>query len=211
MIRDNSRCLTACFLYVRLCVFDLGNKDYQTYLNWLFHWLREIQSKSCHYKRDCCSTRWSWCSFSYLDAWLWKACGLGQVLSEADARVRVSRKGGTQELHVFFGEACPLPAAGAARGAAAGGRRFGIIWERRNNRFYVTDLQRIIPSLPHLHSWTTENLTLGCITKRCSSLLQCTDRERWVCTVIHIIINLPFLIALNPWGLTGMIAAYIFK
>lgn len=67
---------------------------------------------------------------AYLDAWLWQACGLGQTLSEADSRVRVSLKGGTQELHMFFGEAGPLPATGTARGAAAGGHGPGIIWGR---------------------------------------------------------------------------------
>lgn len=67
----------------------------------------------------------------YLDAGLWKACRLRQALSEADAGVWVGLKSDPQELHVLFGEAGPLPAAGAARrgaaGGAAGGRGSGII------------------------------------------------------------------------------------
>lgn len=51
-----------------------------------------------------------------------------QALSEADARVGVRLKGGPQELHVLLGEAGPLPAAGAARGAAAGGRGPPVVW-----------------------------------------------------------------------------------
>ncbi|KAF6737414.1 Carbonyl reductase [NADPH] 1 [Oryzias melastigma] len=64
----------------------------------------------------------------YLYAGLRQARGLGQALSEADSRVRVGLEGGPQELHVLLGEAGPLPAAGATRGAAAtGGRRSGFI------------------------------------------------------------------------------------
>lgn len=70
----------------------------------------------------------------YLDAWLGQACGLGQALSEADAGVRVGLEGGAQELHVFFGEAGPLPATGAARGAATGGHSAGIIWGKRREQ-----------------------------------------------------------------------------
>lgn len=64
----------------------------------------------------------------YLDAGLRQPCGLGQTLPEADAGVRVGFEGGAQQLHVFFGEAGSLPAAGAAgRAAAAGGCRSGFI------------------------------------------------------------------------------------
>lgn len=64
---------------------------------------------------------------SYLDAGLGQARGLGQALSQADAGVRVRLEGGAQQLHVLLGEAGPLPATGAARGGAAGGRRSGIV------------------------------------------------------------------------------------
>lgn len=63
----------------------------------------------------------------YLDAWLRQAGGLGQALSEADARVRVGLEGDAQELHVVLGEAGSLPATGAAMGAA-GGRGPGVVW-----------------------------------------------------------------------------------
>lgn len=70
----------------------------------------------------------------YLDAWLGQARGLGQALSKADAGVRVGLERGAQELHVFFGETGPLPPAGAARGAATGGDRSGIVWGKRREQ-----------------------------------------------------------------------------
>lgn len=77
----------------------------------------------------------------YLDAWLRQPCGLGQVLSEADARVRVGLKGGTQEFHVFLREAGPFPAASAARAATAGahvwGKRSQIKYNAVNNFFLI--------------------------------------------------------------------------
>lgn len=68
----------------------------------------------------------------YLDTRLGQARGLGQALSEADARVGVRLEGGPQELHVLLGEAGPLPATGAARrasaaAAAAGGQGSGVV------------------------------------------------------------------------------------
>lgn len=74
-----------------------------------------------------------------MDAGLGQACGLGQALSDGDSRVRVSLEGGAQQLHVFFGEAGPLPATGGARGAVVGGHRNGVICAKKRKQIVPSD------------------------------------------------------------------------
>lgn len=74
-----------------------------------------------------------------MDAGPGQACGLGQALSDGDSRVRVSLEGGAQQLHVFFGEAGPLPATGGARGAVAGGHRNGVICAKKRKQIVPSD------------------------------------------------------------------------
>lgn len=69
----------------------------------------------------------------YLYTRLWQAGGLGQVFSEANARVWVGLKGGAQQLHMLLGEAGSFPAAGTARGATTGGS--GIIWQTEETSY----------------------------------------------------------------------------
>lgn len=125
--------LSVCLcLHLLACMYSIyiqfPQKDNSsTYLNWV------SLTKQLSLMHFSLLRKVGWAT-AYLDAWLRQARGLGQALPETDTGVWVGLEGGAQELYVFFGEAGPLSATGAARGASAGGRGSGIIWGKRREQ-----------------------------------------------------------------------------